>query len=49
LLSNVVFSLSRTAINDVVVNGKLIVEQGRHKDQEAITEKFRALQTKLWN
>jgi len=48
LLSNIVFSLSRTAIKDVVVNGRLIVEQGRHVDQEAITEKFRALQTRLW-
>jgi formimidoylglutamate deiminase len=40
LLANVVFSLSRTAIRDVVVNGKRIVENGRHKDQEEIITKF---------
>src|SRR6185369_7854022 len=36
LLSAIVFSLSRTAIKDVVVAGKRIVEDGRHADQEEI-------------
>jgi formimidoylglutamate deiminase len=49
LLSGVVFSLSRTAIKDVVVGGKTIVQDGRHVDQEAITEKFNSLQARLWN
>jgi len=48
LLSNIVFSLSRTAIKDVVVGGKRIVEDGRHAQQEEITERFKALQRKLW-
>lgn len=48
LLSNIVFSLSRTAISDVVVGGKQIVEEGRHVQQEEITERFKALQRKLW-
>ena len=30
LLANIVFSLSRTAVRDVVVNGRRIVEEGRH-------------------
>ena len=40
LLANIVFSLSRTAVRDVVVAGKRIVENGRHRDQEAIIESF---------
>ena len=48
LLSAIVFSLSRTAIKDVVVGGKRIVEDGRHAQQEEIVERFKALQKKLW-
>ncbi|HEV2827407.1 MAG TPA: formimidoylglutamate deiminase [Pyrinomonadaceae bacterium] len=48
LLSAVVFSLSRTAIKDVVVGGKRIVEDGRHADQEDIVERFKKLQKNLW-
>jgi formimidoylglutamate deiminase len=40
LLATIVFSLSRTAVRDVVVAGKQIVENGRHRDQEAIIESF---------
>jgi formimidoylglutamate deiminase len=49
LLSNIVFSLSRAAVKDVVVNGKRIVEDGRHADQEEIVERFNVLQRRLWN
>jgi formimidoylglutamate deiminase len=48
LLSNIVFSLSKTAVRDVVVGGKRIVEDGRHAKQEEIVERFKALQKKLW-
>jgi formimidoylglutamate deiminase len=48
LLSNIVFSLSRTAVKDVVVGGKPIVEDGRHAQQEEIVERFKALQKRLW-
>jgi formimidoylglutamate deiminase len=48
LLSSIVFSLSRTAIKDVVVGGKRIVEDGRHPQQEEIVERFKALQKRLW-
>ncbi len=40
LLPNIVFSLSRAAMKDVVVAGKQIVENGRHRDQETIVKNF---------
>jgi formimidoylglutamate deiminase len=49
LLSSIVFSLSKTAIRDVVVGGNRIVEDGRHAQQEEILERFKALQKKLWD
>ncbi|HYJ89552.1 MAG TPA: formimidoylglutamate deiminase [Pyrinomonadaceae bacterium] len=48
LLSSIVFSLSRTAVKDVVIGGKRIVEDGRHAQQEEIVERFKRLQKKLW-
>ena len=49
LLTNIVFSLSRTAVRDVVVGGKQIVSEGKYADQEEIVERFNALQKRLWN
>jgi len=43
LLANVVFSLSRAAIKDVVVGGKRIVADGRHAQQEGIVSAFRGI------
>jgi len=48
LLASIVFSLSRTAVKDVFVGGKRIVEDGRHAQQEEIVERFKKLQKKLW-
>ncbi len=48
LLSCIVFSMSRTAIRDVVVGGRQIVSDGRHKLQEEIVNEFSGLQKKLW-
>ena len=48
LLANVVFSLSRTAVKDVVVAGNRIVEDGRHRAQEEVVNKFKDLQVRLW-
>ncbi|HEY6245236.1 MAG TPA: formimidoylglutamate deiminase [Pyrinomonadaceae bacterium] len=48
LLSNIVFALSRTAIKDVVVQGKRIVEDGHHQDEGEIIEQFSSLQSRLW-
>lgn len=47
LLANVVFSLSRTAIKDVVVGGKRIVADGRHAQQDGIVQQFAELQKRL--
>ena len=49
LLAHIVFSLSRTAVRDVVVHGKRIVEDGIHKSQEEIVSDFKALQGRIWN
>jgi formimidoylglutamate deiminase len=46
LLANVVFSLSRTAVRDVIVGGKRIVADGRHAQQDGIVNSFRRLQTR---
>lgn len=48
LLSHIVFSLSRSAVKDVVVAGKRIVADGKHAQQEEIVERFKALQKRLW-
>jgi len=48
LLASIVFSLSRAAVRDVVVGGKLIVEDGKHPQQEEIVERFKKLQKRLW-
>ena len=43
LLANVVFSLSRTAIKDVIVSGERIVADGRHAQQDGIISAFRKI------
>jgi formimidoylglutamate deiminase len=48
LLSNIVFALSRTAVRDVVVQGRRIVEDGHHEDEGEIIEQFNSLQSRLW-
>jgi len=48
LIDNIVFSLERTAIRDVAVNGNVIVRDGRHRLQEEIRRKFLKTQSALW-
>jgi formimidoylglutamate deiminase len=48
LLPLVVFSLDRTAIRDVVVNGRWVVRDGRHPLQEEIVSRYKELHRKLW-
>jgi formimidoylglutamate deiminase len=48
LLPSIVFSLSRAAVRDVSVGGRLIVEDGRHAAQDEIVSRFAALQRRLW-
>jgi formimidoylglutamate deiminase len=47
-LPAIVFSLARTAVRDVVVGGQHIVEDGEHRAQDEIIERFKDLQRKLW-
>ena len=49
LLSSIVFTLSRTAVREVVVGGKPIVSEGQHLIQEEVVERFDQLQQKLWS
>lgn len=48
LLNHVVFSLERTAIRDVCVDGELIVRDGRHPLQDDIISEFAEVQRRLW-
>jgi len=49
LLPAIIFSLSRAAVRDVCIGGRLVVEDGRHAAQEEIVTRFTALQRKLWS
>ena len=48
LLPILVFSLNRSAIRDVVVNGRLILRDQRHVQQEEIVARYRELHEKVW-
>jgi formimidoylglutamate deiminase len=48
LLACIVFSLARTAVREVCVGGKLIIEDGKHRAGQEIIERFSALQRRLW-
>ncbi|HEY0005458.1 MAG TPA: formimidoylglutamate deiminase [Pyrinomonadaceae bacterium] len=49
LLASILFSLERTAIRDVCVGGRRLIEDGRHPSQPEIVERFKALQKRLWS
>jgi formimidoylglutamate deiminase len=48
LLASIVFSLSRTAIREVFIGGRALIEDGRHLAQNEIVSRFEALQKRLW-
>lgn len=48
LLPAIVFSLSRAAVREVAVGGRLVVEGGAHAAQAEIISRFASLQGKLW-
>jgi formimidoylglutamate deiminase len=48
LLSIIVFSLSRTAIRDVVVNGRLILRDRKHVLEEEIICRYQDVHRKVW-
>ena len=47
LLTNIVFSMSGSAVRDVVVNGRMVIEDRRHGLQEEIVEAFCKVQRRL--
>lgn len=49
LLNHIVFSLERTAVRDVVVDGESVIRDGRHALQDEIVAEFAAAQKELWN
>jgi formimidoylglutamate deiminase len=48
LLSTLLFSLQRSAVRDVAVNGKLIVRNGKHALQEEIVGCYQQAHEKVW-
>jgi formimidoylglutamate deiminase len=44
----IVFSLSRTAVREVAVGARLVIENGSHAAQPEIVSRFAALQRRLW-
>ncbi len=48
LLTHIVFSGERTAIREVYVGGKPVIEDGHHPLQAEIVERFRAVERRLW-
>ena len=48
LLPLAVFSLNRSAIRDVIVNGRWVVREGKHPLQEEIVSRYKELHHKLW-
>jgi formimidoylglutamate deiminase len=48
VLEQLLFSVERTAVREVFVQGKAIVQEGRHRDQTEIVRKFAGLQKRLW-
>ncbi len=48
LLEQLLFSVERTAVREVFVQGKAVVQEGGHRDQTEIVRKFAELQKRLW-
>jgi formimidoylglutamate deiminase len=48
LLPMVVFALGRTAIRDVAVGGRMVMQEQRHPLEEEIVAKYRALHAAVW-
>ena len=49
LLSILVFTLNRSAIRDVVVNGKMILIDGKHLHRDEIVSRYREVHRKVWS
>jgi formimidoylglutamate deiminase len=44
----IVFALGRSAIRDVIVNGRLVVRDHAHALQNEIVAKYQQLHDKVW-
>ena len=49
LLTNIVFCAGRSAIREVFVGGRAVIEESRHPLQEEIVARFEAVQARLWS
>lgn len=49
LLPLLVFGANRTAIRDVIVNGQLILRDGKHPLEEEIVRKYQELHRRVWS
>lgn len=49
LLAHIIFSLNAGGVREVVVGGRMIVEDGHHRAAREITERFIELQKRLWS
>jgi formimidoylglutamate deiminase len=47
LLTNIVFSMSRSAVSEVVINGRLVIDQKRHAMQDDIIAAFQRVQQRI--
>lgn len=49
LLPIIIFTLSRSAIRDVVAGGKMIIHNGDHFLEKEIVERYKSLYLRVWN
>ncbi len=49
LLSTLVFSMSRSAIRDVVVGGRIVLRDQRHRLQEEIISRYKEVHERIWS
>ncbi len=49
LLPLLVFALNRSAVRDVVVQGRTVLRQGRHAAHDEIVQRYRQLHTAVWS
>jgi formimidoylglutamate deiminase len=49
LLSTVVFSMSRSAIRDVMVGGRFVLRDRKHAFHEEIVERYKELHERVWH
>lgn len=49
LLPMLVFSLNRTAVRDVLVNGRMVVHGGEHPLRDEIVARYRQVHSRVWN